>query len=119
MGLIHEKNQGPKISCYCTFNIHFLPDLTARLLPDLTIRLLPVLTAGFLPDLTARLLPDLTYYLPRPRLLSAFFQVLSPTFSRTTITTYLLPDLTIHLLPEPLTTRFFLDLAYYQPLLIK
>jgi hypothetical protein len=23
MGLIHEKNQGPKISCYCTFKLRF------------------------------------------------------------------------------------------------
>jgi hypothetical protein len=24
MGLIHEKNQRPKISCYCTFNLSVL-----------------------------------------------------------------------------------------------
>jgi hypothetical protein len=23
IGLIHEKNQKPKISCYCTFNVKF------------------------------------------------------------------------------------------------
>jgi hypothetical protein len=26
MGLIHEKNERPKISCYCTFKQHFCED---------------------------------------------------------------------------------------------
>jgi hypothetical protein len=30
MRLIHEKNQRPKISCYCTFNVNNIPGILTR-----------------------------------------------------------------------------------------